>query len=301
MVNRLVFLTNNNTESGRCRGFDIANYLDMPINIPVSDITSNDIVIMVKKFDPEVCRKSKHTYVDFMDGHDTLESCVLENSKELEDKISILTLDPHGAKLLKKYIFKQFDVTWIPHTHCNDNDVIRPVDREIKTIGYNGSDSGFEEEFWNLFSDNIQKHGFTAIRTNTITTGSDNAKQLCCDFYYNLDIAVAFRPTGGKYVTRWHPEIIYSSVDLKCATKLNNASSFGVPSVAYPEHAFLWNYEKNGTFIPVYSLEEMIKACIYLRENLDSYQFVANKAREESKPYSIENISKLYLNLLERN
>ena len=297
-MKRLVFYTKSDIESSRCRGTDIANYLDMPINIPLDEVASEDISILVKKFDRNIIAKSKHTYIDFMDGHDGLEQEIADNIHGLENKISILTMDPHGAKILKKYVFPQYPVVWIPHTHCNNEERIRPLDREVKTILYNGNEMGFADPLWKVFSENAQRHNFITIKEQTVSVGSSDDRKLCSDSYYNADIAVSFRMYGGRYLARHHPEIPITSIDLKCATKLNNASSFKVPSVAFPEHAFLWNYTKNGTFIPVYDLRDMLRSCICLRDDPKLYQLIADKAYEESKPYHIKYVSQKYLDLL---
>jgi len=308
-MKRLVFYGNPNRPGAtKCRALDIAENLEMPCDLPLNEITSDDVIIMIKRFDKDLISKANHTYVDFMDGHDGLEQRIKLNSIGLKNKITILTFDSWGASILKKYVFKDFEVKHIPHTHCNNENRIRPFDREIKNITYNGNPAGFPNSLWIKFEKLAIKEGFNISRRHTISENVDDVRKLCCNFYYNTDIAVSFR-NGGNYIRRWHPEIPHislkdkygSMIDLKCATKLNNAASFGIPYIAYPEHCFLCNYDRKGTFIPVTSIEQMVNECVELRTNLNKYKEMSKKLIEESKPYHIDSVSKLYLDFLKEH
>ena len=76
--------------------------------------------------------------------------------------------------------------------------------------------------------------------------------------------------------------------------KLANASSFGIPTVAFPEEVFVNEFD--GCFVPVHTPEELIRG---VRELMDIsvYNDLAEKSRDRSEKYHIEHIAELYQQL----
>lgn len=281
--NRIVFLTDGSRlGSSQCRGYDIAEKLNMPIDIPVNEIKKNDTVIMIKKFEKNVLLKTDRVYCDVVDG-----APGLYPSLSAYPKIKIITLSSQGKWYLKSLLPKN-KIIWIPHSHCNNEKTVRP-DREVKRIIYNGTAQGFPISAWNKFQKKAKKEGFEVVRMHTVSN-RENKKTLrekCCEEYYNSDIQVAFRHQNNSAL----PLI------MKCATKLNNAGSFLIPSVAYPEPAFEYNYNEKGYYIPVKSIEEMVNMCIKLRDDYVFYSYYAYNAWYGSRKYHINRILKYYENL----
>lgn len=272
--------------SDRCRGMDIAEKMKMPCDEPYGAIEADDIVLTVKHFNPAILEKSKHVYVDIVDGsrgptYDTIRR---------HESVTVVTLTPMGAKWIKQSWFPNHRVIWIPHTHCNDENRIRPHERAVTTLMYNGTANGFAPAAWGEFVGRAKREGFEVVRKHTISSPhSVDLRKDCCDAYLACDIQVAFRP---------HFEDAELPLHLKSATKLNNAASFRVPSVAYPETAFTHNYGKAGRFAAAETIEQMIQACMRLRDEPDMYRNLYFDAWVDAQPYHIDKVVKHYERLL---
>ena len=279
--------------SDRCRGMDIAEKMDMPCDEFCERIETDDVVVMVKRFDSAMLKRSNHVYVDIVDGcrGDTYEKI------RQHEGVTIITLTPMGAEWVKKNWFPGHRVIWIPHTHCNDENQLR-TERPVDTILYNGTLTGFAPHFWNEFEPLATREGFNVIRKHTITplipkifrSQKQSLREICCDVYMGCDIQVAFRP---------HFEDKELPLHLKSPTKLNNAGSFRIPSVAYPEVAFTHNYGKGGHFVKVATVERMVQCCIELRDSPDTYSKIAFSAWIDAQPYHISKVIKYYERLLQ--
>lgn len=277
---KLVFLTDGTRMgSSKCRGYDIAEKLNCRIDIPVNKIKENDIVIMVKKLDKKVFDYTDNIYCDIVDGA----RGIYDELKKFES-VKIMTLSPYGAEFIQN-TFPNHEIVWIPHSHCNDENYIRP-EREVKQIIYNGVNQGFPVGLWKKFSSKIEKYGLNAVRLHTIAdkNNADQLRMRCCMAYYFSDIQVAFRKQ----------EFTDMPLLMKCATKLNNAGSFAIPSVAYPEPAFEYNYNKAGAYIPVLSIDDMVEACVRLKENKQLYREIAFQSWLDAQKYHINKMIHWY-------
>lgn len=281
-----LFTCRSGMGSDRCRGMDIAEKMGMPCDAGFQDIKDDDVVVMVKHFSPEVLKITKSIYVDIVDGcrGDTYDKI------RRHENVTVITLTPSGAKWIKENWFPNHRVIWIPHTHCNNENRFRPPGRSVNTIMYNGTENGFHTHHWHKFASMARYEGFKVTRFHTIAQGcSSDLRKDCCDAYFACDIQVAFRP---PYYDAELP------LHLKSPTKLNNAGSFRIPSVAYPEVAFTHNYDRAGHFLRADTIEEMIQCCIKLRDETETYDSLAFSAWYHSQSCHIDKVVKYYERLL---
>ena len=288
-MSRLVFITVPvGKGSARCRGGDIAAWLgnDLAVcNPQLTKIQADDVIICIKKF-PFQAFPGKAYYGDIVDGHKQM---MLQLQKL--PQVKIITMTHLAAKAAKEKWFPDHEVIWLPHTHCNNENEVRPFDREIKHIIFNGTDLSFPEKPWLEFKEKVEAKGFITHRPgNTVfQERGDKARLICRDSYLNADIAVSFRKPGFGL---WYGN------DLKGPTKLNNASACGVPSIAFPETAFKNNFEGPGLYAPVETIDQMVEECCKLRDNRDYYISLAVAGIEAAKFCHIDNVCKKYLELL---
>ena len=76
---------------------------------------------------------------------------------------------------------------------------------------------------------------------------------------------------------------------------MENAGSFGIPTVAYPEISF--KDEWNDHFIEATSMKEMLKHVRRLKEDPVYYKEWQQRSLEWAEKYHIDNIAKLYRQL----
>ncbi|MHA1690355.1 MAG: glycosyltransferase [Candidatus Heimdallarchaeaceae archaeon] len=264
--------------SDRCRGIDIAERLGCPIDVPYSEITSDDTILMIKHCNAKIFDRTQKIYVDIVDGFNGGYNFIASNPF-----ITVVTMTAKAAEYAKKTWFPNNNIIWIPHSHCNNERVVRP-DREVKVVLYNGFHLGFPLEHWKIFKQKIEAQGFKARRAQTIENkNSPNLRLDCCNLYMSSDIQVSFRSST--------PYKLLPLI-LKGPTKLNNAGSFRIPSVSYPESAFTDNHGEPGCFLPAKTIDEMVEQCVKLRDDKDLYNEIAQGAYESAQPYHIDEIIK---------
>lgn len=270
----LVFYTKRNFHYGAslCRGYQIAEKLDSHCNPPIDAITADNTVIVVKRPFPELIGKVKKIYCDLVDGSPVTNGFV----RNYPDVI-IIVATPLAAECYKKR-FPKHTIIWIPHHHCNFERQVRNRS-EVKKIGYNGQQKGFPPELWSDFVEKVKPYGFECYRENEVR---DRAK--LCDYFMNIDISVSFR---NKHLQAKPP------------TKLNNAGSFKIPTVAYPEPCFVTNHGGESHFVPASTIDEMVKACVRLRNEKQFYDTIAEKAWQDAQAYHIDEVMKYYRKLEE--
>lgn len=267
------------TSSGLIRGTQIANYIGAKLN-PVSGY-ENDICIYVKMRP----RGFKNEYVDIIDN-----PRYIEYSKIRKD-VGVIAI----SKIAQEYIsFKtgRDDIVLIPQHHCNFNREKRNR-KEITTVGYIGekySLQNYEEIEQKLAKVGLKLickwHASKEFNVNRIDQKFDyKTREDVVNFYKNIDIQIV-----------WRPIVDINVEELKNPLKLSNAGSFGIPTVSFPEKSFVSEY--NDCFIPAKTIDEAISHILELKNNQILYEEYSKKSIEYSENYHIENISKLYLNLL---
>ena len=290
-MGRLVFFTNrSNLGSARCRGTEIAERIGVPCDPPFSEVQPDDTIVMVKKVYDEAVRRAKNFYCDVVDGMDFQADW---NKLKVNGRIKVLTMTPESAAYAKKTFVPKHECGWTPHTHPNNENIVRPLNREVKRIIYNGTDAGFPKHYWNEFAEKAKAQGFEALRNHTIPIRNDRSsnRQRCCDMYLDSDIVVAFR-RDLKVNPLFHME-------MKSTTKLNTAASFCIPFVAFPEPGFHANCGYESVYVPVNTIDEMVAACVRLREDREHYEDIAIRSWKIAQHFHIDEVVKHYLKLLE--
>lgn len=281
-MGKIIFLTNRTKlGSDKCRGNDIAEAMNQPVDIPVDQITENDTVIMIKHINPNVLKRTKKVYCDLVDGVEFFYSKL-----KVHPEITIICLTPTACKIFQQWLPKH-KIIWIPHSHCNNENRVRPSDRPVENVVYNGTEYGFPKHNFEELKKLLGPFGFRFYYSHTIMEGKDKqyAREKCCDSYYNADIAVAFRS-----LTTFHN----LPLGAKSPTKLNNAGSFKVPTIAFPEPAFVNNYDKVGHFCRANTIHDMVNICMRLKKDNAFYKSMAEKSYQDAQPYHISKIVKWY-------
>lgn len=264
--------------SGYIRGKQMAEYLGGKEN--PTEGYENDTCIYVKIIPPE--NHPIHSYSDVDDAPKAAEH--LKTHPEL----GIIAISETSKDYLEKLLSRN-DVVFIPHQHCNFERRIRP-DREVKTVGIIGSKITAFQYPVEPFRKELKKMGlelkFEQDYWNTYKSTPDREMRLnVADFYNTLDIQLG-----------WRPRVIFRSMGpFQNPNKLGNASSFGIPTVAYPEPSY--EREWDGCFVPANTIGEMLIQIKRLKDDPLFYKDIANKALLRSEDYHIDQVSKLYLNL----
>ncbi len=290
MMSRLVFFTNrSNEQSAYCFGNIIAEKMGMPIDIPAKELRPDDTLIMVKclfKNAREVAKRVKKIYYQIGCGW-------LKFHEHIWPNISLITSTPRACAIYKSY-YPRNEVVWIPLQHSNYEDIIRPLDRPVRKIVFNGTRSSFPDDLWNEFKQKIEKKGFETVRVivnETLIRKGEEYRCFCRDLWLNGDIAVSFRQTIDEI--KGHVEL-----GMKPPNKLNGAGSVQVPSVAYPEICFVENNDKPGCFLAATTIDEMVKQCCNLRDDKELYARIVKQAYEDALSYHIDKVIPYYWKLL---
>lgn len=209
----------------------------------------------------------KRSYLDIVDAGRWLEWA------KAHPTIKVIASSVVAKNFLSEYLNR--DVVLIPHHHCNFERWVRP-DREVKTVGILGSINSFRypvEKFRKQLSEiGLELKVGRGLRT----------REEVVEFYKSIDIHVT-----------WRYKVSYAR--LKNTLKLSNACSFGIPTVACPERAYINEY--GGYYIPARTIDELISSIKFLKDNHTFYREYADKGVIKAEAYHIENISKLYLKL----
>lgn len=174
------------------------------------------------------------------------------------------------------------NVVVIPEHHCNFERFTRDASNEIKTIGFIGYPNrfGLPPE---AVAERMIAEGFRYLHK----TDFKDRKEVC-EFYKEIDIQITFGDPRTTSSMQMPPE-------LKNPLKLENAGSFKIPTVGYPEP----NYELEfaNAYLPAYSLDEIIDLCKMLRGNEKIYNLYAERAYRKAKEYHIDKVIELYRRL----
>lgn len=266
--------------AGNVRGKQIAKLLNAKEN-PTEGF-ENDICVYVKVLPKKV---TKHTYIDVDDSTEAVEW--LKTHKDTGVIANSLLSQAYLSELLKRK-----DIKVIPHAHVNWENWIRP-DREVKTVGIIGSKTSFmhniddmkirlasmglklvyNKDYWKHYGD---EEGMS----------EDQRRQKIVEFYKGIDIQIVWRPDN-TFSMKQRP--------LKNPNKLVNAASFGIPTVSYPEEAFI--DEWIGHFIQAGTIDEMVDWISKLKDNNNFYQVLSQEGLEHAQEYHVDRIKEKYLNL----
>ena len=288
-LKRIVFFTGRGSTGGRlCRGIEIAEAGGWPCNPDPASVTKEDLVIMVKCIEPEAVKRAGRVYCDIIDGKMNLHRHIADRLN-----VGVIVQTSYNIEPAKARWFPNNEVIWLPHTHCNNERRQRRLGKPVKRIGYTGTTNGFLPGPWAEFTAMAEREGFEVVHNGNTILDPDfkgDRREECCRFYGGLDIAVAYRTSF------WN---VGNGPAMKGPTKLNNAGSFRIPTVAFPEWAFIYNLWEPGNFVPVMNLYEMVQACCRLRDEPKYYSRIASAAWRDAQAAHIDEVVQRYRELLD--
>lgn len=264
---------------GIVRGVQVAEFLNAKDN-PESGY-ENDTCIYVK-LKPE--KYPKHSYHDFVDGAYNLEWM------KAHPDMGVIAVSELSQEYLSMMLNRK-DVIFIPHHHCNYERFVRP-DRPVKVVGIIGSQNSFqypreqlEKQLNDLGLELRYDFEFWKTYNNTPAVNGATGREKVCNFYKGIDLQIVWR------VKPWSPRFdVYRN-----PLKLENAGSFGIPTISYPEPSYVREWGDN--FLQAHSIGEMMDMVKMLRDYPLVYKNMANKAIVKAETYHKDHIKELYLKL----
>src|SRR5512135_874092 len=247
--------------SSMIRGVQIAEHLGAKLN-PESGY-ENDLCIYVKPTSLEDVRDG--AWVDVVDGDHIIE--MLNNRPNVNAIVNGETsYELYGPRLKNK-------TAVIPPHHCNFDRELR-TRTEIKTVGYIGGEIVFR------FPLEEMKKLVEGVGLEFVWSCDYRTRQDVVDFYKRIDIQVVWSGPKFKQQSRG-------------PTKFINASSFGIPTVGYPQECCA---EIEGDYIRANTIPELLTELEKLKDP-GHYVAWSRKVLPTAEPYHISNIAKLYMEL----
>lgn len=254
---------------GETRGKQMAKILGGRVE-PESDFENDVCIYILGRYElPEV----RYAYYDVMD-------CGYARLSRLKGRTKgpIIAVSEAQWIELKSYYPKR-EVIFIPHHHCNFDRETRPIDRPVLRVGCCGGDAAIQwphdrVKVW------LEQYGLEWVFMNEYLY-----RERVVEFYKNIDIQIVFRPTHSRGIPAHTSPL-----------KLSNAGSFGIPTVAYPEVAFMPEWNSNSV-VYADNMGELMRQVKRLKDDPAWYCQMSEAAREKSESYHIDNIAKLYREL----
>lgn len=250
--------------SGRIRGEEIAQYLGGKFNAKVRE--EDDICIFVKP--RNLTNVKDGDYVDMLDQIGLIP--FLKDRPE----INIIAMSDAHYNYLKKELPNK--IVLIPHHHVN---LKREKRSRNKTIvgGMIGSPSRMVYEIVDKIKVGLSKAGIEF----TICFNSKTREEMV-NYYKSID-----------FLVNWYLDIYKRDCFYRHPTKIINAASFGIPTLAQP---ILGYSEVEGFYIPIETVDDIVREAEKLKEE-DYYNRWSEKLLIEAEKYHISKIIKLYKNL----
>lgn len=253
--------------SSRIRGEELALYGKFKLN-PTRGY-ENDTLVWVKP--------TGFGHIKDGDWIDVLDGLYKDRHWLLEDRpgINIIAASQNSYDVLRTRLKNK--MVLIPHQHLNWKVHAREK-TTVDTCGYIGSPSPIAFEIYDRIGKEIEKLGMKWVTCFDFQTRMD-----AVNFYKSIDILV---------VGAWE---LGDKEPHKMPTKIINAASFGIPSVAYPMAGYK---EIAGHFIGADNKEQMIRGVKRLRDDDDYYKRLSAKIFKMAKKYHVANVAKMYRRLI---
>lgn len=254
---------NTHRLSSRIRGEEMAERAGFKLN-PRRGY-ENDVCIWVKP--------TGFGHIKDGDWVDVLDGLRKSRHKMLKDRpgINVIAVSENSYDTLKAELPNK--IVLIPHHHINFKRAKRPMSK-IDTFGYIGSPSPTAFKTYNEIGEELSKLGF-----NFKTVFNYKTRQDAVDLYMGIDVMV---------IAPWEDTNPH-----KIPTKIINAASFGVPTIAYPLAGYK---EIEGCYVRANNIDELLAEAQKFRDK-DYYNEWSNKVALMAEKYHIDNIIKLYKKL----
>jgi hypothetical protein len=245
--------------SSRIRGEEIAEYLGAKYN--PTEGYENDIRIYVKPRDLNIVKDGD--YVDHLDGEFRWQWFLKRPG------IKVIAASLCSYEFLKQNL--KNEVFLIPSHHLNV-DRLKRQRKEIKVAGYicKPSPEAFKRH-------TEIKEALKGLGIDYVVSYYFKTKQDALDLYNQVDMFVF-----GDWDSLDH--------EFRIPTKIINAASFGIPSVAYP---MMGNKELEGYYLPASNMSETIVQVEKLK-NPDFYEEFVAKIEPMADKYHISQVAELY-------
>lgn len=244
------------------RGDQMAEYLGCKYN-PVSGY-EDDVCIYVKPSNLDHIKAG--AWIDVMDGEGLLSMLVARPD------LNVIAFSQLTYSRFRKWIPNT--MTLIPQHHCNFNREVRDR-RDVKTVGFIGGEIGFAASFDEVRR-MVEPLGMEFRALCRYQTRED-----VVDFYRKIDVQITWA----------RPEFRFQA---RAPLKLTNAASFGIPTVAYPQHCY---GEAEGFYAKTWSFGDMAAELARLRNDPGYYAYWSDAGLVWAERYHISNIAKLYRGL----
>jgi hypothetical protein len=202
-------------------------------------------------------------YIDIVDGWG------LVSLLEQHPEVGVIACSKQDYNKLAFLPNKRF---FIPQHHCNYKREKR-IREEIKTVGVIGTEDAFDHLPKGL-EESLDDRNIKLLKYSKFFSRQD-----IIDFYKQIDIQIVWRPYRMK---------------LSNPLKIVNASSFGIPTVAYEESVF---EEMEGCYIPVKRLDDLLSTIDALKVTTDLYSTMSDICLEKAENYHISKVAALYKTL----
>lgn len=262
--------------SGEIRGTQVAERLGANVELIIghdtiaglADLHRDDKCIFVKGQPPD--NYPPGSYLDMMDAKERF------NWLDRHPDINLIGISKTAIQAMERRLGR-VDIHFIPEHHCNYEREKRDRD-EIKRAGVIGNNNAF----WGFCEDVGDRFNDMGLEFEYRT--QYKCRQDAIDFYRGIDIQCV-----------WRPHLRGHDSALRNPLKLENAGSFGIPTVAFPEEDYVAEF--SGAYIPAPTLQAMFREVKRLKDDPVYYRDASQIAMERAEKYHIEHTSKLYLAL----
>jgi len=269
----LIFKSNT-WGSGEVRGRQIAQRLGVPCD---DRISPESIVVVVKQrvLDAEeTLDYVKSLWIDVVDGYGLIEDLLAH------PRMKAIAIGPMSKAFIRRRVMNRLET--IPEHHCNFENWTRPKDRDVRVVGAMCYPGNFDVD-----SEEIRK-ALRSIGMEFRLATFFRRREDVVRFYKKIDIQLCIRFWRG--IGQKEPP------ELKNPLKLENAGSFQIPTVAFPEPCFLEEFGED-TFIHILTMDDIVESCKVLKSNRRYYEDYAMRAWKRAQDYHIDRIAPLYLEL----
>lgn len=247
--------------SSKIRGIEMAEYLGAKFNPEVGE----GVCIHVK---PKSLDKVKNgDYVDFLDSDPFLIDLLKSRTR-----VKVIAASQCSYETLVKQLPNE--VVLIPSHHINQERKKR-TRTEVNTCGYIGRHSPEAVAMYDEIAKELNKVGF-----NFTAKFSFPRRQDAVNLYMGIDLFVI-----GNYRGDDSPH--------KIPTKVINAASFGIPTVAYPLRGYK---EIEGYYVPAKDNSELVAEVVKFKDQ-DYYSAWSAKVSDFAEQYHISKIAEMYRRL----
>lgn len=246
--------------SSRIRAEEMAAYLGAKLN-PVAGF-EHDTCIYVKP--RNLAEVPDGSWVDFLDSTPGFLGALKQRPK-----IKVIAASQCSFDVLKENLPNK--IVLIPSHHLNQERLKR-TRTKITTGGYIGSPSPAAFQMYGEIKTELKKIGL-----DFVTSFDFKERQDAINLYSQIDLFII-----GPWVGDDSPH--------KIPTKIINAASFGIPSIAYPLKGY---QEIEGQYVQAHDINEIIFAAEKFK-NKRYYNAWSKKVTKMAENYHISSIAPLY-------